>query len=87
MTEFQELFFGAGSGIPQGGVLSPMLANFYLLRIRSSNVEPGFNLVRYADDFVVMCGTEGASPARPSVQRGHIRTLNLRIHPLDAPGF
>jgi len=84
-TEFQELFFGAGSGIPQGGVLSPMLANFYLHEFDRRMLNHGFNLVRYADDFVVMCGTEEQARHAHQLSEGILRTLNLRIHPLDVP--
>jgi RNA-directed DNA polymerase len=53
----REMFPAAESGIPQGGVLSPMLANFYLHRFDAAMTDKGFALVRYADDFVVMCHT------------------------------
>ena len=53
--EEQKMFPAADSGIPQGGVLSPMLANFYLHPFDLAMMNAGFNLVRYADDFVVMC--------------------------------
>ena len=84
-NEFQELFLGAGSGIPQGGVLSPMLANFYLYEFDRRMMRSGFNLVRYADDFVVMC--ESAERARQAhdLSRDTLGTLNLRIHELNVP--
>jgi RNA-directed DNA polymerase len=52
---FDKAFLIADSGIPQGGVLSPMLSNFYLSEFDLAMEEAHFNLVRYADDFVVMC--------------------------------
>jgi len=46
------------TGTPQGGVISPLLANIYLHRIdRSWNGREHGVLVRYADDVVVMCST------------------------------
>jgi RNA-directed DNA polymerase len=84
-TEFQELFFGADSGIPQGGVLSPMLANFYLYEFDRRMLQRGFNIVRYADDFVVMCTTEAQARQAHQLGRDTLKTLNLGIHPLDAP--
>lgn len=84
-TEFQALFFGAGSGIPQGGVLSPMLANFYLHEFDRRMLDHGFHLVRYADDFVVMCQTEEQARRAHQLGESILRTLNLRIHPLNAP--
>jgi RNA-directed DNA polymerase len=85
-TEFQELFFGADSGIPQGGVLSPMLANFYLYEFDRRMLRHGFNLVRYADDFVVMCESPERAQSAHTLSRDVLKTLNLDIHALDAPG-
>jgi RNA-directed DNA polymerase len=84
-TEFQELFFGADSGIPQGGVLSPMLANFYLYEFDRRMLQHGFNLVRYADDFVVMCQTAEQARQAHQLSKDTLKTLNLEIHALDAP--
>lgn len=84
-TEFQELFFGADSGIPQGGVLSPMLANFYLYEFDRRMLQHGFNLVRYADDFVVMCESQERARQAHDLAKDALKTLNLEIHALDAP--
>ena len=45
-------------GIPQGGVVSPILANFYLHPLDKLMVENNFGFVRYADDFVILGKTE-----------------------------
>ena len=84
-TEFQELFFGADSGIPQGGVLSPLMANFYLYEFDRRMLRHGFNLIRYADDFVVMCETEERAAQAHRLSKDTLRTLNLEIHALEAP--
>jgi RNA-directed DNA polymerase len=84
-TEFQELFFGAGSGIPQGGVLSPMLANFYLYEFDRRMQRHGFNLIRYADDFVVMCDSPERALQAHQLSKDTLKTLNLEIHTLDTP--
>lgn len=42
-------------GVPQGGVLSPLLANLYLDAFDERIEVLGYKLVRYADDFVVLC--------------------------------
>jgi RNA-directed DNA polymerase len=84
-TEFQKLFLGADSGIPQGGVLSPMLANFYLHEFDRRMLDRGFNLVRYADDFVVMCASEADARHAHQFSENTLRALNLRIHSLDEP--
>jgi RNA-directed DNA polymerase len=83
--EYERLFAGATAGIPQGGVLSPMLANFYLHDFDRAVTARGFELIRYADDFVVMCET------REQAERAHVlcgallEALGLRIHALEEP--
>lgn len=43
------------SGTPQGGVISPLLANIYLDGFDQELTKRGYRLVRYADDFVILC--------------------------------
>jgi RNA-directed DNA polymerase len=43
------------SGTPQGGVISPLLANIVLNLLDHRLMQAGFCFVRYADDFVVLC--------------------------------
>jgi RNA-directed DNA polymerase len=83
--EFQKLFLGADSGIPQGGVLSPMLANFYLHEFDRLMLRRGFNLVRYADDFVVMCESEERASQAHDSAKVILETLGLKIHALSDP--
>lgn len=45
-------------GVPQGGPISPLLANIYLHPFDAEMTELGYRLIRYADDFVVMCKSE-----------------------------
>jgi RNA-directed DNA polymerase len=42
-------------GTPQGAVISPLLANIYLHDLDCHMVHKGYRMVRYADDFVVLC--------------------------------
>jgi len=84
-TEHQDIFLGATSGIPQGGVLSPMLANFYLHKFDKMVTDKGFNLVRYADDFVVMCKSRQEAEESHVFCRALLNSLGLEIHALDAP--
>lgn len=42
-------------GTPQGAVISPLLANIYLHDLDCHMVQKGYRMVRYADDFVVLC--------------------------------
>ena len=72
------------AGTPQGGVISPLLANIYLSVLdrawHQEHRELGV-LVRYADDFVVMCKTESqVKEARRQVE-GIMTGLGLRLHP------
>jgi len=72
------------AGTPQGGVISPLLANIYLHELdRTWERECKYLglLVRYCDDFVVMCRTE--SQAREAHRRvqGIMERLGLALHP------
>jgi len=72
------------AGTPQGGVISPLLANIYLNkldRIWAGRCSQLGTLVRYADDFVALCRTE--SQAREALRRiGLVMDrLGLKLHP------
>ena len=72
------------AGTPQGGVISPLLANIYLNkldRIWMARCGQLGILVRYADDFVVLCRTE--SRAREALRRVGLvmERLGLQLHP------
>ncbi|MCL4476291.1 MAG: group II intron reverse transcriptase/maturase [Nitrospirae bacterium] len=72
------------AGTPQGGVISPLLANIYLNALdrewQQSSTQLG-QLVRYADDFVILCRTETqAKEARRRVEEIMAR-LGLELHP------
>ena len=72
------------AGTPQGGVISPLLSNIYLHvldRIWEDQCAHLGTLVRYADDFVVMCDTRATvEEARQRVSRVLAR-LGLELHP------
>jgi RNA-directed DNA polymerase len=72
------------AGTPQGGVISPLLANIYLNkldRIWAARCSQLGTLIRYADDFVAMGGTE--SGAREALRRIGLvmNRLGLTLHP------
>jgi group II intron reverse transcriptase/maturase/CRISPR-associated endonuclease Cas1 len=48
----------SNQGLSQGGVLSPLLANFYLYPLDKLLIDNSCGYVRYADDFVILCETE-----------------------------
>jgi RNA-directed DNA polymerase len=62
-----------------------MLANFYLNEFDRRMLGHGFNLIRYADDFVVMCETPERAQQAHLLGRDILKTLNLEIHGLDEP--
>ena len=72
------------AGTPQGGVISPLLANIYL-HVLDERWTREFahlgTLVRYADDFVVMCDTAEACEEAERVVRGILGELGLELHP------
>ena len=76
--------WSATTGTPQGGVISPLLANVELHdfdRVWEDRCAKLGTLVRYADDFVVMCDTKAAvEEARRRVSTVLIR-LGLELHP------
>ena len=69
-------------GTPQGGVISPLLANIYLNYYDQKMIKEGFKIIRFADDFVVMCKTEReAERARELTQKILEEELELKLHP------
>jgi RNA-directed DNA polymerase len=68
-------------GTPQGAVVSPLLANLYLDSLDHAMAAAGYEMVRYADDFVVLCRTaEDAQQALAKVQRW-TAAAGLQLHP------
>lgn len=72
------------AGTPQGGVISPLLANIYLHeldRIWSAKCSELGILVRYADDLVVMCRTQAAAKEAHRRLALIMGRLGLELHP------
>ncbi len=68
-------------GTPQGAVISPLMANIYLNSVDGAMATAGYRMVRYADDFVILCRRrEEAEGALRQVQ-GQMTEKGLRIHP------
>ena len=71
----------ADTGTPQGAVISPLLANLYLDPLDHAVAVAGVEMVRYADDFVILCRTaEEAEQALALVQRW-TEAAGLCLHP------
>ncbi len=72
------------SGTPQGGVISPLLSNIYLHvldTVWTKRCAHLGTLVRYADDFVVLCGTAKACEEAEGRVRKILTRLGLELHP------
>ncbi|MGH2707471.1 MAG: group II intron reverse transcriptase/maturase [Actinomycetota bacterium] len=70
------------TGTPQGGVISPLLSNVYLHAFDRAFSDRGIGeLVRYADDFVVLCRSEGEARAALDAAGEILAGLGLELHP------
>jgi RNA-directed DNA polymerase len=67
------------AGTPQGGVISPLLANIYLHRLDSEVRAAGFRLLRYADDFVILTPTRGEAEAASAFVRQILADIGLEV--------
>jgi RNA-directed DNA polymerase len=68
-------------GTPQGAVISPLLANIYLNPLDHQIAEQGWEMIRYADDFVILCrNLETAQRALEAVRKW-TETAGLTLHP------
>jgi len=75
-------FYETEVGSPQGGVISPLLANIYLNHFDWGMWEKGFPVVRYADDAIVFCKTRKQAEKAYQVAKDILEgELQLRMHP------
>ncbi|MFN0051232.1 MAG: group II intron reverse transcriptase/maturase [Planctomycetales bacterium] len=68
-------------GSPQGAVISPLLANIFLNPLDHLLAESGFQMVRYADDFVILCRTRQDAERALEIVRQWVDTNDLTLHP------
>jgi RNA-directed DNA polymerase len=70
------------AGTPQGGVLSPLLSNIYLHEVDQEWQQRGVRaqLVRYADDLVIVCPTEAVARAEYAHLQTVVRALGLTLN-------
>jgi len=66
-------------GTPQGGVISPLLANIALNSLDWRLHDGGYRFVRYADDFVVLCRTEAEVQEAFDLVQRHLTSLGLTL--------
>ena len=69
------------TGTPQGAVLSPLLANIYLHPLDLLMEQNGRRMVRYADDFVILCRTEDEAKAALREIGAWTTANGLTLHP------
>lgn len=68
-------------GTPQGAIISPLLANIYLDPLDHMMADLGFEMVRYADDFVVLCANESDARRALASIRDWVAGVGLTLHP------
>ena len=71
----------AKEGTPQGGVISPLLANVYLDPLDWLMAGLGYEMVRYADDMVVLCRSQEEAMAALEKLREWMAGAGLTLHP------
>lgn len=69
------------AGAPQGAVLSPLLSNVYLNPLDHMMADAGFQMVRYADDFVILCRTAAEAVRALELVRNWTAENGLTLHP------
>lgn len=68
-------------GTPQGGVISPLLANIVLNKLDWRLAQAGYRFVRYADDFVVVCSDRRQAEAALALVEEVMTELGLALSP------
>jgi RNA-directed DNA polymerase len=69
------------AGAPQGAVLSPLLSNIYLNPLDHRMAAQGFEMVRYADDFVILCRSQAEAEQALTIVRQWCEAEGLVLHP------
>lgn len=70
------------TGVPQGGVASPLWSNIFLTPFDRAMTKKGFRMIRWADDWVVVCRTKGeAQRALTFAQTFLQEELGVSLHP------
>lgn len=69
------------AGTPQGAVLSPLLSNIYLDPLDHLMAGQGYEMVRYADDFVILCRSEAEARRALERVRQWVAQAGLTLHP------
>jgi RNA-directed DNA polymerase len=67
-------------GAPQGAVISPLLSNIYLHTVDKAMETAGYEMVRYADDFIILCKSRQEAESALAFANELIRELELILH-------
>src|SRR5499427_2618122 len=73
--------FPTERGTPQGGVVSPTLSNILLTPFDREMRLRGYQLTRYADDWVITCRSAGEAKAAVDTARRILKQLGVELHP------
>ena len=68
-------------GTPQGAVISPLLSNIYLDALDWQMARNGYEMVRYADDFILLCRNQEQAQKALEQVRAWVETNGLTLHP------
>jgi len=78
------LFQNTENGIPQGNPLSPLFSNIFLAPFDLKMIQNSFALIRYADDFIVMCKTIDEAKRAYELAKDVLENqLSLKLHELS----
>jgi len=78
------LFKNIDEGIPQGNSLSPLLSNIYLAPFDKFMKANDFRLIRYADDFIVMCSSPEEASKSYKMCKDYLKEkLQLDLYPIE----
>jgi RNA-directed DNA polymerase len=69
------------NGTPQGAVITPLLSNIYLNPLDWQMAKEGYEMVRYADDFIILCKSESQAQAALETVREWVNREGLTLHP------
>ncbi|MGX7948118.1 reverse transcriptase domain-containing protein [Oleidesulfovibrio alaskensis] len=68
-------------GLPQGASISPLLANLYLDEFDDALIAANYAIVRYADDFLILCKSKQEAEQARQAAEAALQQLNLQLSP------
>jgi len=69
------------TGTPQGAVISPLIANIYLNALDHLMAQQGWQMIRYADDFIILSTSAEEAQAALAMVRQWMEQAGLTLHP------